>query len=131
VWDGVDEPDEYDEPELERDEVEVLDELDRLVDALDRLLDEELDERELLPLLGREELLKELPPPGRASDSLPVRSVADEVKRPRSQVRRFMKRLPRQQARWYRRCGAGENQQAIVRIRGRLVRRLRGCHFRR
>lgn len=39
---GVDEPDEYDEPEL----VRVV-----LLDELERLLDEELDERELLPLL--------------------------------------------------------------------------------
>jgi hypothetical protein len=44
VLDEVDELPEYDEPELVRDELELLDELERLVD-------EELDERELLPLL--------------------------------------------------------------------------------
>ena len=43
-WCVLDEVPEYDEPELDRDELELLDELERLVE-------EELDERELLPLL--------------------------------------------------------------------------------
>lgn len=127
----MDEPDEYDEPELVR--VELLDELERLVDGeLDERELLPLDERELLPppLLGRELLpLNELPPPGRASEWFAARRLADDVNRPRSQVRRFMKRLPRQQARLCRQCGAGGNRRAINRIRGRLVRKLRSSRL--